>query len=46
MPEKVAGAAFACACADNLFLNFLLLFVSRQKVKCLKGQRILYLRRM
>jgi len=32
-PEKVAGAASACAGADNLFLIFLLLFVSRQKVR-------------
>ena len=35
-PEKAAGAELDCAQADGLFLNFLLLFVSRQKVRMLK----------
>jgi len=36
MPEKAAGAELAGAIADGLFLNFLLLFVSRQKVRMLE----------
>jgi hypothetical protein len=39
-PEKAAGAELACAQADGLFLNFLLLFVSRQKVRMLNMTKI------
>jgi hypothetical protein len=46
-PEKVAGAVLASVSADDLFLNFLLLFVSRQKVRKLKRPKnILYFSQM
>ena len=41
-PEKAAGAELACAIADGLFLNFLLLLVSRQKVRMLEKNEDFY----